>query len=224
MKKIFVFIVLAIMAMGGIKAQNMFFPTKEGMILEYANLNNRGRADSYTRQTIQSVQGSGDNLTVSYVSQAFDRNRRPTATVEIPYSVTISNGVVELDMKSFAAAGTEGLIEIEGDKLRIPSTLSPGVKLDDVNFTLTVNMGFRIRTEISLTEQECLAIEEITVPAGTFNCYKVTQTSAATAMRRTMTTKTITWYAHGIGTVKSETYDARNRLTSSMELQSVENN
>jgi hypothetical protein len=82
-------------------------------------------------------------------------------------------------------------------------------------------MGLKIRTEISLTDQQCLAIEDVIVPAGTFKCHKVTQTSTATVMRRTIITKTISWYAPNIGTVKSETYDDKNKLQSSIELVQV---
>jgi hypothetical protein len=101
----------------------------------------------------------------------------------------------------------------------MPSTLSLGEKLKDVNYVMTVNMGFKIRTEVSITNQECLAIEDVTVPAGTFKCHKVTQTSK---VRKTIT-KTITWYAPGIGTVKSETYNDKNKLQSSTALYSVDN-
>ena len=221
MRKLFI-IVLSVVMTAGVSAQNMFFPSKEGIVLLYANLDAKGKVDSYTRQTISKVEGSGNNLSVTYLGQVLDKNRKPANELEIPFTVTIDNGVVEWDMKMFAAPGTEGLIEIEGDKLRIPPTLSPGDKLDDAKFTMTLNMGIKIRTEISLTDQQCLAIEDITVPAGTFKCYKVTQTSAATVMRRTTTTKTVSWYAPNIGTVKSETYDAKDKLSSSIELHAIE--
>jgi hypothetical protein len=224
MKNLVIIIVSVVMTIGGVSAQNMFFPSKEGLTLLYANLDAKGKTDGYTRQTIQKVEGSGNNLTIGYVSQVLDKNGKQIGEkpIEIPFTVTVTNGVVEWDMKSFAAPGTEGFIEIEGDKLRIPSTLSPGDKLDDAKFIMTMNMGFKIRTEVSLTGQECLAIEDVTVPAGTFKCHKVTQTSAATVMRKTVTTKTVTWYAPGIGTVKSETYNDKGKLQTSTALHAIE--
>ena len=224
MKKLISIIILVIMTAGGVFAQNQFFPSKEGLVLLYANIDAKGKIDSYTRQTIRKVEGSDNNFSVSYVGQALDKNLKPVSDLEIPFTVTVVNGVVEWDMKSFVsiAPGTEGFIEIEGDKIRIPSTLSPGDKLDDVKFTMTLNMGIRIRTEISLTEQECLSIDDVTVPAGSFKCHKLSQKSAATVMRRTTTTKTISWYAPGIGTVKTEVYDDKGKLQSSMELHAIE--
>jgi hypothetical protein len=226
MKKIILTVIAIAMTLTGISAQNVFFfAAKEGMTLTYASMNAKGRVDNYTRQTIKSVAGSGNNMTVTYEGEVLDRNKKPVSNppAVVSYTVNIVDGVVEMDMKSYATAGSEGLIEIEGDKLRIPSTLAPGMKLDDVNFTLTINVGIRIVTTMALTEQECLAVEEVTVPAGAFTCHKVTQTGAATAMRRTMTTKTITWYAPGIGTVKSETYNEKGQLQTSMALESIDN-
>ena len=222
MRKIIFTMVSVIMIVGGVAAQDIFFPTKQGMSLVYANLDAKGKVDSYTRQTIRNVEGSGNNLSVTYVGQSLDKNRKPVSDLEVPLTVTVNNGVVEWDMKSFAAPGTEGLIEIEGDKMRLPSNLSPGDKLDDAKFTMTLNMGLKIKTDMTITNQQCLAIEDVTVPAGTFKCHKVTQTGTATVMRKTTTTKTISWYAPGIGTVKSESYNDKDKLQSSTVLEAIE--
>ena len=223
MKKIVSIIVLVVMATGGLFAQNFFFPSKKGTSLVYANLDAKGKVVSHLLQTIKDVKASGNNYTIHCVSQGLDKNRNPLSDppTEMPLIVNVSNGVVEWDMKSFAV-GTEGAIEIEGDKLQMPSTLKIGDKLKDVAFSMTINVGIQIRTEISLTDMECVGVEEVTVPAGTFKCHKVTQTINTTAMRRTLTTKTLTWYAPGIGTVKSETYDAKGSLTAKMELVAME--
>ena len=206
-------------------AQNTFFPTKAGTVLTYANKDAKGKASSYTRLTIKTVEGSGNNFSITYAGEALDSKQKPVSDppMEISYTVTVNNGVVEWDMKTFAAPGTEGFIEIEGDKLRIPPTLSPGDKLNDVKFTMTINMGFKIRTEIELTDQQCLAIEDVTVPAGTFKCHKVTQKSTATVMRKSTVSKSVSWFAPGTGTVKTETYDAKDKLQGSTELIELKN-
>jgi len=224
MKKLFIIIVSIITSAWSVSAQNIFFPSKQGMKLVYVNMNEKGKPESFTRQTILSVVGAGDNMVINYLSQVLDKNQNQIGDtpIEIPMTVTVNDGVVELDMRNFGSPGTESFIEIEGDKLRIPPTLTPGDKLEDVNFIITLNMGFKIRTEVSLIDQECLAIEEITVPAGVFECHKVTQTSHAKVMRQTAKTTIITWYAPNVGTVKSETYNEKGKLQSSTELFSIE--
>jgi len=224
MKKLVIMMVSVVLAVGSASAQNIFFSAKEGTKLLYANLNAKGKADTYTRLTIRKVEGSGNNLTIHYVSQALDKNKKASdeTSIEVPITITVVNGVVEWNMKSFAAPGTEAFITIEGDKLRLPSTLSPGDKLDDVTFTMTLNMGFKIRTEVALSDQKCLAIEDVTVPAGTFKCHKVSQTSVATVMRKTVTSKILTWYAPGIGTVKTESYNDKGALQNATVLEQIE--
>ena len=223
--KLMTLTVALVFVTGVAQSQNIFFPTKSGIVLTYANKDAKGKITGYVRQTIKSVEGSGNNFSITYVGEALDSKKKPVSDppMEIPYTVTVNNGVVEVDMKTFAAPGTEAFLQIEGDKLRIPSTLSPGEKLEDATFTMTINMGIKIKTEISITDHQCIAIEDVVVPAGTFKSYKVTQTSSMTAMRKTTVTKTINWYAPGVGTVKNETYDAKEKLTGSMELVELTN-
>lgn len=222
MKKVILSIVMVATTLAGISAQNVFFHVKEGKSLVYASLNGSGKVQSYTRQTVSKVEGDASNMSVSYVVQPLDKKQKPVDNTTVDYSVNISNGVIEYDMKNFAGFETAGVLEVSGDKLRLPSTLSPGDKLDDVNFTFMFNLGIKIVTAMSFTEQECLAVEDVTVPAGTFKCVKLTQTSSATALRKTVTTKILSWYALGIGTVKTETYSDKGKLQSSVVLQSLE--
>ena len=221
MKKTLFIIFLVVTVIGSIPAQDGFFPSKQGITLLYANLNAKGKVDMYTRQNVTRVEGSGDNMSITYLSMVLDSKKIPQTMAPISSTITVTNGVVELDMKSLAAPATLSYVTVEGDRIRIPSTLSPGDKLADAHYIMTINMVVRIRTEISITEHECLAIEDVTVPAGTFKCHKMTQTSAATAMRKTIITKTLTWYAPGIGMVKSETYNDKGKLQNSSLLQSV---
>ena len=43
-------------------------PTKEGVSLLYATKNSKGKVQSYSRQTVTSVEGSGNNFTITYSS------------------------------------------------------------------------------------------------------------------------------------------------------------
>jgi histidinol phosphatase-like enzyme len=204
-------------------SQNIFFATKEGMSLLYANKNETGKLENYMRQTIKKVEGSGENFAIGYVAQMLDKNRKPMTELssDITYKVVVANGYLELDMRNFGAAGMEGLLEVSGDKIKIPTSLSVGDVLKDVKFTLTVNMGFAMNTNIHIYDQECIALEEITVPAGTYECYKVTQTASTEVLGKTFITKTTTWYAPNVGVVKTESYKENGKLQSVMELHEI---
>ena len=69
-----------------------------------------------------------------------------------------------------------------------------------------------------MTEGKCLAEENITVEAGTFRCYKVSQKTNSSVMGIKTEGITLTWYAKGVGAVKTETYDKKDKLLSTQEL------
>ena len=208
------------------QGQNTFFPTKAGMILLYAHQDDKGKVDSYTRHTFKNVEGSGSNLTISYVVEAFDKNMKPQGS-EIPCTVVIKDDVVILDMNEMFVDQqkvSDIKVEITGAPMELPGNLQPGQSLKDANMTMTMEMGIiKMRTDIKVTDIKCEAIEDVTVQAGTFTCHKVTQTVTTTVMRRDLVGTTVTWYAPNIGTVKSETYNNKNKLTGRMELASLEN-
>ena len=209
----------------GIYAQNVFFPTTVGIVQTYAQKNNKGKVESYTRQTINNVQMSDDEITVLYTFETLDKNQKPKdPPATFPCKVTIKDDVVTLDMKEVFAsvqqdAQLNALVEITGVPMEISGSLQPSETIKDANMLMTIDMGImKMKTEIQITNGKCLAIEDITVPAGTFTCHKITQTTTTTIMKKKVTSTTISWYALGMGTIKTENYNDKNQLDSSMEL------
>ena len=216
-----------LLSSAALQAQNAFFPTKVGMKMLYENQDAKGKAESYTRHTIKTVDGSGTNLTISYVMEMLDKNMKPSSSssAEIPCTVVIKDDVVILDMQQMFAnqLNTPELkIEITGVPMELPSNLQPGQALKDANMTLTIDAGIlKMKTDIKTTNGKCVAVEDVTVRAGTFTCHKITQTVTTTIMRKDVVATTNSWYAPGIGTVKTETYNGKNKLTGSTELISI---
>ena len=208
-----------------VQGQNTFFPTRAGMTMLYANQNAKGKAQSYVRHTIRNVEGSGNNLTISYVMESFDSKMKSQGS-EVPCKVVINDGVVTLDMNSMFIdqMKTPDLkVEITGVPMELPGNLQPGQRLKDADMTMTIDMGvMRMQTNIKITDSRCEAIEDVTVRAGTFRCHKVTQTVTTTVMRREIVATTVSWYAANVGTVKTETFNNKNKLTGRMELMSMD--
>ena len=228
MKRVQLVIVALLLSCMALQAQNAFFPTKAGMKMLYANQDAKGKTESHTRHTIKNVEGSGMNLTISYVMESFDKNMKPSSNQpsEIPCTVIIKDGVVMLDMNQMFVDQMKVpdlKVEVTGIPMELPSTLQPGQSLKDANMTLTIDAGIlKMKTDMKITDGKCLAIEDVTVRAGTFTCHKITQTVTTTVMRKNVVATTVTWYAPGIGTVKTETYNDKNQLTRSTELISIE--
>jgi hypothetical protein len=74
---------------------------------------------------------------------------------------------------------------------------------------------------VNLSNRKCAAIESVTTPAGTFECYKITQDVEAKAIVKVLATD-ITWLAEGVGVVKSESYDKKGKLMGSSQLTKFE--
>jgi len=206
----------------GVRAQNTFFPTKAGMVLVYAQ-NEKGKTKGYSQLTIKNVEGSGNNMTITYGVQILDKDKKaPNPPFEAQCKVIVQNGVTILDMSQmFSGMQKDQTIkmEITGMPMELPGDMQPGQSLKDANMTMSIDLGFtKMNTTMTMTNGKCLAIEDVTVPGGTFKCYKITQTVSTTIMGKTVVSTTLSWYAPGIGTVKSETYNSKDQLQSSQEL------
>ena len=225
MKKIH-FLLIAVMMTVTANAQNTFFPTKTGTVLLYVQNDAKGKAGSYTRHTITDVEGSGTNMTISYVMESLDKNRKPLSDppMEFPCKVIIKDDVVILDMNQmFAGQLKDAMMKVEftGVPMELPSDLQPGHTIKDAEITMNMDLGImKMKTTMKTSDGKCLAIEDVTVPAGTFRCHKVTQTvtTTTTVMKKDVKSTAVSWYAPGVGTIKTESYSDKDKLQSSMEL------
>jgi len=205
--------------------QNTFFPSKAGMALTTANNDAKGNLESYSVLTIKDVDGSGKNMAITYGISALDKNRNPLlkdSLGDMTYKVLIKDGVVIMDINQMIPAQIreQGVLKMEvtGTPMELPNNLKPGQSLKDSEVTIAINVGIMKLNTVVKTEGECLAIEDVKVPAGTFKCHKISQKITTTAVVITTTQTTVSWYAPNIGTVKTETYDDKGRLTSGSEL------
>jgi len=230
MQKITLILIIFLINVSGIFSDDVFFPTRRGMVQLTANLNASGRIEGYNRMTVTDVRSSGSDTTVVYTIEVLDRNRRPVGNSGArEYSVNISNGVLNIRLDNvmdpfFAAKGMN--YTMTAGSMLIPSNLAPGRRLEDTWMKMNVRVPVIgiVTADVAMTNIVCTGIETVTVPAGTFEAYKVTQTSTTTTIgwpSPTIVNNGITWYVRGIGEVKSVNYDARGRLESSTELHEI---
>ena len=214
--------ILMIASAAGTYAQDTFFPSKAGIVLVYAQNDAKGKAKNYSKLTIKEVEGSGDNMSISYVAEILNKDRKSSnPPVEVPCKVVFKNGTTVLDMSQMFAGqqNSQMKVEITGVPMELPANMQPGQALKDANMTMSIDMGImKMKTTMTMTNGKCLAIEDVTVPAGTFKCHKITQTVTTTIMGKTGTSRTVSWYAAGIGTIKTESYNDKEQLQTGQEL------
>src|ERR1044071_4231767 len=119
------------------------------------------------------------------------------------YFIECRNGTIYLDMNSMldpqATAGFSNMeMEISGNSLEFPNTLSAGQTLPDGMIEMKAKSGGMtlFNMNMHVTNRKVEGQETLTTPAGTFDCMKVTQD---TEMKMIMNKKfkTTTWYAKG---------------------------
>lgn len=223
MKKLLLFTAIILCAIV-LKAQETFFPTKEGMVLTYKSFDKKDKLSGMMKYTIEKVNISGSNIDFTYLCESLDNKEKLVFKDEI--TVHQKGDVMYIDMGNFlnkAAFQQEGTIpatvEVKGNNMEIPLNPSPGQTLPDANIEMVMKMGFiNMKMSAAVTNRKVEAIEDISVTGGTFKCYKFSGDVNTVAMGIKVQAKTIEWFAKGIGTVKTESYDKKGELTGRTEL------
>lgn len=180
-----------------------FVPTKEGMALTTIHRDGDGKISGATRTIVKSVNRSGKNMTITTVSQIFDKKGEVTNTLEEITNVV--DGVTEINLASGLAEmlGLPGSTISGSGILRLPSNMKAGELFGNIR----LEVG---GINVSITDIRCDAVEEITVPAGKFsNAYKMTYNININRARSgwqeeiNISMPYTTWAVKGIGIVKS---------------------
>jgi len=225
--KTVLFTIITIFSALMVNAQETFFPTKEGMVLTYKSFDKKDKVSGVTKYTIEKVNISGSDIDITYLCEVLDNKEKLVFKEEI--TVHQKGDVLYIDMGNFlnkAAFQQEGTIpaevEVKGNNMEIPLNPTPGQTLPDANIEMAMKMGFvNMKMSADITNRKVEAIEEISVTGGSFKCYKFSGDVNTVAMGIKVQAKTIEWFAKGIGTVKTESYDKKGNLTGRTELVEV---
>ena len=191
-------------------AQRPYFCIDNGARMAYASYDAKGNVTSTSVTEITGVTGGAGTWDISYTATVNDADGN---AVMGPLEMTahIDQGNVS------AALGASGsMVEVTGNVPHIPSRLAVGQLLEIGSMKIN-SLG--VTTTANILEHKVVDREEITTPAGSFKCYVIEQTTESRVMGIRVKGTTKTWYARGVGSVKSESYDTKGNLVSSQELQ-----
>ena len=68
-----------------------------------------------------------------------------------------------------------------------------------------------MRLTINITNRKVVGVESVTVPAGTFECFKITY-DMETKLGFKASSSAVQWLNKGAGSVKTESYDKKGKL------------
>jgi hypothetical protein len=223
MKKI-IFITATLLIAIVLNAQETFFPTKEGTVLVYKSFDKKDKVTSMMKYTIKNLKTNGSDMDITYLCESLDPKEKLVFKEEI--TIKQRGDKLYVDMGNFINKSVfqqngeiPAEVEIKGNNMEIPLNPQPGDVLPDANVEMALKMGFvNMKVSAELTNRKVEAIEEIAVTGGNFKAYKFSSDVNSTAMGIKVKATNIDWYAKGIGTVKSESYDKNGKLQGRTEL------
>ena len=194
----------------------MFFPSEEGTQMEITNYDKNDKVTGKTVQHILKREEEGDKLSVTVNHESFDKKDEKVADGE--FTVTCEDGVFYMDMRNYIddealAAYKNVEIAVDASNMSFNSDVEVGDKLPDASITIKASSsGVNMFTmTVMITNREVTGLEEISTPAGTFNCLKITY-DIETKMLVKVQAKAVEWIAEDVGVVKSESYNKNGKL------------
>ncbi len=199
-----------------------FFPFEKGATMEYTSYDSKAKMQSLMAQTVVIIDDDGAEGLTAQV-EATIKDKKGEDVMKNTYYVTCKNDTLYMDVNAQMPQLTEAFSTMEitmtGKQLAIPTKLTPGQTLPDANMEIQAASGGMnlLKMNIDVVERKVEGKESLTTPAGTFECYKISQMTN-TKMLVGKSFKTVSWYTEKIGLIKTESYDKKGNLESYMVL------
>ncbi len=210
--------ILAVGLKGAVMAQDCsYYSLSEGMVAAYQNQDAKGKVTSTNRSTCLNVSKVGNATIYQMKSDYTDAKNKNQTSRE--YKMRCEGGEFYVDMQSMldpksmeAFKGIE--VSVDSKDLIFPSGLAAGQVLPDASITISAASGgvSLLNLVINITNRQVVGTETVTVPAGTFECVKITYDVETKMMFKIYAT--VTEYVNmGVGNVKTETFDKKGNLS-----------
>ena len=221
-KRILFVIALAFILSGVISAQDCgYYSMSKGMVLGYQNLDAKGKVTGTQRTTCLDVSSVGA-ATLYKIKGEYSDAKDNLTTREL--EMRCEDGNFYMDMQNLvdpkAMEGFKDMeVSVDANAMMYPSVLIAGQTLPDAAITISAATGGVkiMNMVINITNRKVIGFESVTVPAGTFDCYKITY-DVETKMMFKIANSVTEYVNMGVGNVKTETLDKKGKLAASTVL------
>ncbi|WP_282089320.1 hypothetical protein [Aquimarina algiphila] len=214
-----ILILIALLMLTSTYAQDncsKFYATQEGKKLTIYQYDKRENLEIISEYRVKEVESTGGQSIITIAMDLTD-GRNNKHIISSSFKARCSGRTTHLDPESFIAPGildqySDMEYSITGDDISIPNHLEVDQELPNASVHMSVNAGImNINTTTTMSDRKVIAKEEITTPAGTFDCYVITYTNTLSmGMAKTFYSKQ--WISEGVGMVKEETRKSNGRL------------
>ena len=208
MKKTVMIVAALCLACIGAAAQNTWFAKDAGTKLNYEQKDAAGKTQNSFTYTVTSCTTEGGKTVISYDMLV------PVLNKTISCNVWSEDGWFHSD-----AAGSMGSdLKVTGNVPMMPENPSAGQKLEDCTVSIESLATKAEYTKVAVTKHE-----DVTTPAGTFDCWCLEySTSTTMPFIKAVVNNTEQWMAKGVGVVKTVVKDKKGTVQSVTELVSIE--
>lgn len=227
MKKAFTSILSLVFGTVLLNAQetcSKYYPMEEGSSFQYTMFDKKGKTEGVTDYTIINVTTENGTTNATFDMKFTDNKGKQVFNSDYNISCTGDGITIDFEslfpnqmMQQYEEMGLE--MDISGTDIQLPNDLSVGKQLEDANVSVAMNMsGIKMNITVDQTNRSVEKKESVTTPAGTFDCYVITETTTSKTMGATQEMNNKLWLAEGVGMVKQESYKKNGSLMSRMEL------
>jgi hypothetical protein len=196
---------------GGSDVCETYFPIKKGTQLTYENLDAKNKLVGTDFMTLTDLI-EADGMTTMKI-HASSKDEKGELVYESDFEAFCKNGVFTVSMESMMSAETMQAykdmdVKVTQTEVMYPNNMAVGMTLPDASMNLKISMdGMQIMSmDFKITDRKIEAVESITTAAGTFECFKLTESTNMKAMMMDRTYKTTNWLSKKVGNVRTETY------------------
>lgn len=220
-KNVLLTLLVSVMLFSIAKSQDCFkyFPQKEGQKLEVTHYDKKDKVTSKTIQMVVKKSKVDGNEQIDMKQEVIPENSDSVFVNE--YSIVCDGDKIYVDMENYLSQEQMSPyqqmdVEIDAENLDIPMNPKAGQKLSDGKVVAKAqnDMGVTMVTiSVEVSNRKVEKFETVKTPAGTFECFKVTQDILSKVGFIKVRSKSAEWYAPKYGIVKSEAYNKRGKLT-----------
>ncbi len=188
--------------------------------IEMTIYNKKGQATSKQIYTVSDVSNSGGTTTATINSELFDKNGK--SVVKATNIIKCVNGVMMMDMKmnlpQTGKGNTDANATVSNAFIEYPASMQPGDELKDASMQMDIESnGLKQSIDMQVTNRKVQAKEKVTTSAGTWDCYKITNSTKmkikTMGIGMPMNIENTEWFAPGFGVVKTESKSGGTAIT-----------
>lgn len=217
-----IFLLLSLLILPSIaKTQDclQYYPLTQDDSFAFETYDHKDKLEARMEYTV--IERSGNEIT--YHVKLFDKDGELSS--EMDFDLLCENGVAKVNMKNFVPQRSleqmqslESMdLKVEGDYLEFPNALSVGMTLPDATMTMRATvegLGTMMSTTVTISDRKVEGMATVTVPIGTFECFKMTSTTNVKSSFLKLKSQTVSYIDPEEGYVKSESFNKKGKLES----------